>query len=101
LQAGDLTLDTTSRRVTRAGAPITLTAKEYAILEVLMRNPGAVVSRTRLAGRVWDDAAEVLDNLIDVHVSNLRKKIDGGASVSLIQTVRGLGYRLESRPAEP
>jgi len=59
-----------------------------------MRNAGEVVSRTRLAERVWDDASEVLDNLLDVHVSHLRNKIDHGASVPLIHTIRGVGYRL-------
>src|SRR5207245_1948137 len=83
-----------TRRVTRGDGPVTLTPREYAILEALMRNAGEVVSRTRLAERVWDDAAEVLDNLLDVHVSHLRNKIDHGASVPLIHTIRGVGYRL-------
>src|SRR5438034_1092550 len=73
---------------------VTLTPREYAILEVLMRNAGEVVSRTRLAERVWDDASDVLDNLLDVHVSHLRTKIDHGASVPLIHTIRSVGYRL-------
>jgi two-component system OmpR family response regulator len=59
-----------------------------------MRSPGEVVSRTRLAEHVWDEASEVIDNLVDAHVSHLRKKIDRGRSVSLIHTVRGSGYRL-------
>jgi DNA-binding response OmpR family regulator len=96
LRVADLTLDPANRRVTREGVPITLTAKEYAILEALMRNAGEVVSRTRLADRVWDEGSDVLDNLIDVHVSNLRKKIDRGNNGPLIHTVRGFGYRLES-----
>jgi two-component system, OmpR family, response regulator len=96
LRVADLTLDPANRRVTREGVPITLTAKEYAILEALMRNAGEVVSRTRLAERVWDEGSDVLDNLIDVHVSNLRKKIDRGGNGPLIHTVRGFGYRLES-----
>jgi DNA-binding response OmpR family regulator len=97
-RVADLALDPATRRVTRGGVPVTLTPKEYAILEVLMRTTGEVVSRTRLAERVWDEAPEVLDNLVDVHVSHLRKKIDDGASVPLIHTVRGVGYRLG--PAE-
>src|SRR5256886_6217487 len=64
------------------------------LFRTLMRNAGEVVSRTRLAERVWDDASEVLDNLLDVHVSHLRNKIDHGASVPLIHTIRGVGYRL-------
>jgi DNA-binding response OmpR family regulator len=94
LAVADLTLDPASRRVARGDVPVTLTAKEFAILEVLMRSTGKVVSRTRLAERVWDEASDVLDNLIDVHVSNLRKKIDRGGRVPLIHTVRRFGYRL-------
>ena len=94
LRIGDLTLDPASRRVTRAGVSITLTSKEFAILEVLMRSAGDIVSRTRLVERVWDEASEVLDNLVDVHLSHLRKKIDSGERTPLIHTVRGFGYRL-------
>jgi DNA-binding response OmpR family regulator len=94
LRIGDLTLDPGSRRVTRAGVSITLTSKEFAILEVLMRSAGDIVSRTRLVERVWDEASEVLDNLVDVHLSHLRKKIDSGERAPLIHTIRGFGYRL-------
>jgi len=94
LKVGDLTLDPARRRAARGGVPITLTPKEYAILEVLMRSSGELVSRTRLTERVWDEASEVLDNLVDVHVSHLRKKLEHGGGPPLIQTVRGLGYRL-------
>ena len=94
LKVGDLTLDPARRRAARGGVPITLTPKEYAILEVLMRSSGELVSRTRLTERVWDEASEVLDNLVDVHVSHLRKKLERGGGSPLIQTVRGLGYRL-------
>jgi|SRR5262245_26436818 len=94
LRIGDLTLDPGSRRVTRAGVSITLTSKEFAILEVLMRSAGDIVSRTRLVERVWDEASEVLDNLVDVHLSHLRKKIDSAERPPLIHTIRGFGYRL-------
>jgi len=94
LRVTDLTLDLASRRVTRGGARIGLTSKEYTILEVLMQNAGATVSRTRLVERVWDEASEVLGNLVDVHVYHLRKKIDRGPGPPLIHTVRGFGYRL-------
>ena len=94
LRVSDLTLDPASRRVTRGGVPVTLTSKEYAILEVLMRSAEEIVSRTHLVERVWHEASEVLDNLVDVHVSHLRKKIDHGESPALIHTVRGFGYRL-------
>jgi DNA-binding response OmpR family regulator len=94
LKVADLTLDSVSRRVTRGGLPITLTPKEYAILDVLMRSPGEVVTRTRLAERVWDEAADIDDNLVDAHVSHLRRKIDQETGVQLIHTIRGVGYRL-------
>jgi len=94
LRVADLTLDPVTRRVSRGSVVVTLTPKEYAILEVLMRNVGQVVSRTRLAERVWDEASEVLDNLVDAHVSHLRKKVDREASAPLIHTIRGVGYRL-------
>ena len=94
LRVTDLTLDPANRRVTRGGIKIGLTSKEYTILEVLMQNAGETVSRTRLVERVWDEASEVLDNLVDVHVSHLRKKIDREPGSSLIQTIRGFGYRL-------
>ncbi len=94
LRVTDLTLDPASRRVTRGAARVWLTSKEYTILEVLMQNAGETVSRTRLVERVWDEASEVLDNLVDVHVSHLRKKIDRVGGPALIHTVRGFGYRL-------
>jgi DNA-binding response OmpR family regulator len=99
LRVVDLTLDPVTRRVARGSLVISLTPKEYAILEALMRSVGQVVTRTRLAERVWDEASEVLDNLVDVHVSHLRKKIDRETSVPLIHTIRGVGYRLG--PDEP
>jgi DNA-binding response OmpR family regulator len=93
LRVTDLMLDPASRKVTRGGVKIGLTSKEYTILEVLMQNAGETVSRTRLVERVWDEASDVLDNLVDAHVSHLRKKIDR-SGVPLIHTVRGFGYRL-------
>jgi DNA-binding response OmpR family regulator len=94
LRVADLTLDPATRRVTRAGVTVALTFKEHAILEVLMRSAGEIVSRTHLVERVWDEASDVIDNLVDAHVSHLRKKIDRGGSRPLIHTVRGFGYRL-------
>jgi DNA-binding response OmpR family regulator len=94
LRVADLALDPASRRVSRGGVPVALTSREYAILEVLMRSAGETVSRTRLVERVWAEASEVLDNLVDVHVSHLRKKIDRRDRAPLIQTIRGFGYRL-------
>jgi DNA-binding response OmpR family regulator len=94
LKVADLALDTVTRRVSRAGLPISLTPKEYAILEVLMRNAGEVVTRTRLMEAVWDQATEVLDNLVDAHVKNLRRKTEREVGAPLIHTIRGIGYRL-------
>jgi DNA-binding response OmpR family regulator len=94
LTVGDLSLDPMAQRVIRADAVINLTRKEYAILEVLMRQVGAVVSRSRLAEQVWKADLVAIDNLIDVHVGNLRRKIDAPGLPPLIQTVRGRGFRL-------
>jgi DNA-binding response OmpR family regulator len=94
LQIVDLTLDPVTHRVTRAGAPVVLTPREYAILEYLMRHAGRVVTRTELGEHVWAEEHDTLTNLVDVHVSHLRRKIDAGGSVPLIHTVRGRGYRL-------
>ena len=97
LRSGELALDPSSRLVTRAGAPVSLTPKEYAILEVLMRHAGRVVTRSQLAEAVWESEPEALTNLIDVHVSHLRAKIDDNGIAPLIQTVRGAGYRIGTR----
>jgi DNA-binding response OmpR family regulator len=90
----DLTLDPANRCVIRAGVRIDLTYKEYTILELLMQNAGEVVTRTRLVQSVWNETSKVLNNLVDVHVCNLRKKLDRESSSSLIQTVHGFGFRL-------
>ena len=93
LTIGDLSLDPVSHVVTRAGTPINLTPKEYAILEVLMRQPGEVLTRASLGERLWRDDDDV-NNLVDVHLSHLRKKIDRPPLEPLIHTVWGRGYRL-------
>ena len=92
LAVADLTLDPQSHRVTRGGLPINLTPKEYAILEVLMRHAGRVVTRARLADHVWETEQDSLTNLVDVHVSHLRRKVDGPGGPPLIHTIRGRGY---------
>jgi two-component system OmpR family response regulator len=90
----DLTLDLVTRRVTRGNQVIDLTPTEFAILAVLMRHAGRVVTRTRLAESVWQ--GETSFNVIDVHVGHLRKKLDGaGAVPAPIRTVRGAGYRFK------
>jgi DNA-binding response OmpR family regulator len=95
LRAGDLVMNTVTREVTRGGgSPIELTAKEYALLEYLMRHPNQVLTRTVIAEHVWNYDFDNATNVIDVHVKNLRKKLDGGGSASLIQTVRGVGYKI-------
>ncbi len=92
LQVGDLILDPLTRRVTRAGREITLTPKEYALLECLMRHPNQVLSRTLLAESAWGETYDALTNVIDVYINYLRNKIDRGFEPKLIHTVRGMGY---------
>jgi len=92
LRVADLSLDPVSHHVTRAGVPVRLTPKEYAILEKLMRHVGEVVTRARLGEAVWESEHDSLTNLVDVHVSHLRRKVDPEGTVPLIQTVRGRGY---------
>lgn len=94
LTVGDLTLDPLSHRVTRSGLPLSLTPKEYALLELLMRHAGEVVTRSRLGEGAWEDEHDSLTNLVDVHVSHLRRKIDRDGAPALIHTVRGRGYRI-------
>lgn len=94
LQVGDLQLDLRSRAVTRAGARLDLTPKEYAILELFMQHTGAVVSRQQLAEHVWHADLIAIDNLMDVHIKNLRRKVDGPGQATLIATVRGRGFCL-------
>jgi DNA-binding response OmpR family regulator len=98
VQIADLVVDSVSHRVTRAGRRITLTPKEYALLEFLVRHSGRVVTRTEIGEHVWEAEHDTLTNLVDVHVSHLRRKIDEGAAVPLIHTVRGRGYRLGEEP---
>ena len=94
LALADLTLDPVSHQATRAGAPLVLTPKEYAILLILLRQAGEVVSRARLAEQIWQADLIGIDNLIDVHVRNLRGKVDAPGLPALIHTVRGRGFRL-------
>jgi two-component system copper resistance phosphate regulon response regulator CusR len=90
----DLTIDTRAQRVRRAGRTIQLTTKEYALLEYLARRQGEVVGRADIAEHVWDDSFDPVSNLIEVYIQRLRRKIDDGESVKLIQTRRGAGYSL-------
>lgn len=94
LAVGDLTLDLLSRKVTRAGKTLTLKPREFKLLEYLMRHAGQVVTRTMLLENVWDYHFDPQTNVIDVHISNLRQKVDAGFDTPLLQTVRGAGYKL-------
>ena len=94
LTLGDLSMDTSAQKVTRAGKPIPLTGREYALLEYLMRNQGAVLSRERIEQNIFNYDYEGASNMVDVYIRYLRKKIDEGFSPKLIHTVRGAGYVL-------
>jgi DNA-binding response OmpR family regulator len=98
IRTGPLELDTRSRKVTRHGRPVVLTAREYAVLEHLMRHAGEVVGRGDILEHVWDSAHEPLSNVIDVCVQRLRRKIDEPGPTSLIVTRRGEGYMLLAPP---
>ena len=98
LRVGDLVLDTATRKVSRAEDELELTTKEYAILEYLMRHPNQVLTRTMIAEHVWNYDFDNASNVIDVHIRNLRRKIDDPFATKLIRTVRGAGYRISARP---
>lgn len=93
ISIADLLIDTRARRAVRGGKELSLTAKEYALLEYLAREQGRVVNRSELAEHVWDEHFDPISNLIDVHINRLRSKIDSGF-VPLIHTRRGAGYML-------
>ena len=96
LQVGELVLDTLTRRATRSGQVIELSAREYAVLEFLMRHPGQVLSRTQIVDHVWSYDFTTTSNVVDVYIGYLRRKIDDGFETKLIQTVRGSGYTIEA-----
>ena len=96
LRVADLTLDTLTRQVWRGERPIELTTKEYVILEYFMRHPNVVITRTMIEEHAWDYDFDSLSNLVDVYIRRLRRKIDGEGEASLIQTIRGAGYRLKA-----
>ena len=95
LKAGDLEMNLLTRKVTRAGQKIDLQPREFRLLEYLMRHAGQVVTRTMLLEKVWDYNFDPQTNVIDVHVSRLRAKIDKDFEEPLLHTVRGAGYRLQ------
>ncbi|MBV9159220.1 MAG: response regulator transcription factor [Candidatus Kaiserbacteria bacterium] len=94
LKVGDLELNPTERRVLREGKEIPLTLKEFGLLEYFMRHPNQVVNREDLLNHLWDLNYVGFSNVVDVHVKNLRRKLDEGNSKSVLETVRGIGYRL-------
>jgi two-component system copper resistance phosphate regulon response regulator CusR len=99
LSVDDLVVDTRTRRVTRAGRTVQLTSKEFALLEHLLRREGRVVGRHDIAEHVWEADFDPLSNLIEVYIQRLRRKIDDGHHVKLIQTRRGAGYLLSAEQA--
>jgi two-component system copper resistance phosphate regulon response regulator CusR len=100
IQVADLTLNTGTHAVARAGKSISLTAKEYALLEFLMLNENRVVNREQISQHVWDESFDPLSNIIDVYVKRLRTKIDAGFARPLIHTRRGEGYVLTAEPGK-
>ena len=97
LRVGDLTLDPSLKKVTRASQEINLTAKEYAVLEYLIRNAGKVLSKEQIISHVWDFDADVLPNNVELFIMFLRRKIDKPFDSKLIHTVPGFGYKLEEK----
>jgi two-component system copper resistance phosphate regulon response regulator CusR len=94
MQVADLALNTGSHAVTRSGKPVSLTAKEYALLEFLMRNENRVVGREQIAQHVWDESFDAFSNIIDVYIKRLRVKLETGGGKRVIRTRRGEGYML-------
>jgi len=95
---GDLTLDVATRIARRGNRRIDLTGREFSLLECMMRAPGRVFTRTQLCQHVWEYQFDSGTNLVDVYIQRLRRKVDDGEPTKLIQTVRGVGYRIEATP---
>ena len=96
LQVGDLVLDLITRKVTRAAEEVQLTGKEFNLLEFFMRHPDEILSREILSEKVWNETFDALTNVIDVYINYLRNKVDRNREPKLIQTVRGVGYKLKT-----
>jgi DNA-binding response OmpR family regulator len=96
LRVGDLEVDTVSHEVRRAGKPVRLTSKEYAVLEYFLRNPNRVLTRTQIAEHVWDYDFVTMSNVVDVYVGYLRRKLDDEHEPRLLHTIRGTGYQLKA-----
>ncbi|MCX6752503.1 MAG: response regulator transcription factor [Candidatus Nomurabacteria bacterium] len=95
LTSGNISINTTSRTVTFKSKPVSLTLKEFMVLEYMMRHPNKVVTRDELYSHAWDFADSSFSNTVDVHIKNLRKKIHDNAKI--IQTIRGVGYKMENK----
>jgi DNA-binding response OmpR family regulator len=93
----DLTYEPESREIARGGETVRLTVREGALFELLLRRRGKVVSRSEIQARIWEDSFDLSTNIIDVYINSLRKKIDAGDREKLIQTVRGVGYRVRAQ----
>jgi two-component system copper resistance phosphate regulon response regulator CusR len=98
LSIADLTLDPAGRRAERASTPLLLTAREYALLEYLMRHPRRVMTRAQILAHVWDDNFDPVANAVDVLLGRVRRKVDREGLTPLIHTVRGVGYVVSDRP---
>lgn len=98
LNVGDLELDPVSRKVTRQGKPVSLTGKEYALLEYLMRNKGRTITQSMIIDHVWDMNFDGLSNVVNVYINHLREKIDKGFPKKYIHTIRGVGYQIDENP---
>lgn len=96
LRVAELELDTGARKARRGRREISLTTKEFTVLEYLMRNPGRVVTREQIGDHAWDANFDPFSNVIDVYIARLRRKVDGPEEGELIETVRGAGYRLSA-----
>jgi two-component system OmpR family response regulator len=94
LKVGDIELNPAEHTVTHAGAPVNLTLKEFTLLEYFMSHPNQVINREELLSHLWDFNYESFSNVIDVHVKNLRRKLGSQEGADLLETVRGIGYRL-------
>ena len=96
LKVQDIELNATERTVTRGDEPVDLTLKEFSILEYLMRRPNEVINREDLLSNLWDFNYDSFSNVVDVHVKNLRRKLDHKSNPDILETVRGIGYRLRA-----
>lgn len=96
LRVLDIELDPAQRTASRDGVPLTLTLKEFGLLEYFLRQPNVVINREDLIAHLWDFNYESFSNVVDVHIKNLRRKLDFGSEPSILETIRGIGYRLRA-----